>query len=57
MISKENVPGPGAYSGKPQDKTGPAFSMRVKTNESIKGTTPGPGHVTVEQNWATDKPG
>ena len=57
MIWKENVPGPGAYSGKPQDKTGPAFSMRVKTNESIKGTTPGPGHVTVEQNWATDKPG
>lgn len=57
MLSKENVPGPGQYGAKTQNKSGPAYSMGIKPNGGSKMETPGPGHVTVQQNWQTDKPG
>lgn len=54
MISKENVPGPGAYSAKEITKNGPAYSMQSKPQiADSKSKNPGPGHVNVEYDWNT----
>lgn len=43
MISKENVPGPGAYSAKMMEKSGPAYSMYARPNTKDDAWVPGPG--------------
>ena len=45
MLSKENVPGPGAYSSKEDliAKRGPAYSIKQRVNSSRCELSPGPG--------------
>ena len=57
MISKENVPGPGAYTAEFETKKAPAYTLRSKCDAIKKDVQfPGPGHVDVSFNWETSKP-
>ena len=49
MISKENVPGPGQYSAKTGDKSGPAYSMQSRYTRKDEWQTPGPGNYKTHE--------